>query len=1028
MRIHRPVIVSLVGALVASVLTGIVAAPPAAAVNQISKMSGFNARAWTVTQPDANGIRYIGGDFTSFQAWQTGKAARVSASTGEVDPTFPSFGSQTNAVVADGLGGFILASGSSIKRILADGSTDSTFAPTVNGAVNSMAMHGSTVIIAGNFTTVNGQGRARAAAINLDGTLQSWNPSVSHNVLRVRVFGNTAYIVGQFNQIGTLSRAKVGAVRLDARSNSTGTCVDNYDEADCVTVLAPTVGGWGVKDIAVSGSTVYVAGAISVTPAGGSTISNFAAMSTSTAADNAGVSTWDPAPNSEVITLAIAGGTLYAGGYFDEIAGVGRGMGAAFDISTTPLSPTITAWNPQAVRGGNYNNAADISDIEIVGTTAYLGGSFWSLGTAARNRIGAVDLSTGAATSWDPHVCDWGNGVSSHVYDIAVSGSEAVFGGDFDCVGGLQRKHAAAVGPDGIITSWAPAVSGSVTAFSSDGSTVYMVGQFSQVIGSGSTPVNGNDRRWAAAVTTSGALTTWKPEPNGDRPVDVLVNGSSVYLAGFFGTVDGTSRTGLAKVDATTGTIDAGFDADLNGAAEHLALSGGRLYAAGRFSTSHGSARPIFVAVDAATGALDAWNVGTPLVTNPTTPSENHGRGLYGTAIAVMGDLVYLGGSFLSIQPDGQQTAVVQRYAAAVDKTTGALDLTWRPATVRGHNGNGDAYVITPTATAIYIGGQHFTVTENGQTRSNLVAVDSATGALITSFSADTGEVRGLSASNAAVFVAGSFGSIGSASRQNTGAVSRGGAVLDPWPMNPATSRPVAITTSNQGGGQSPAAGAVTSSPPGIACETGSDSCAYGFETGQTVTLTAVPEAGATFDQWDGDCTGSSPTCIVTITTTTNVTARFSTGGAGGSSGSPSGQQGSTTTAGGTTTTAQGAGSGSHTHAVPAVAPSEDGATAARATMHLHKGKRVVAGPVDRVRVRIQTSGLPAGTVLRPMVRPSGKTPFKPGRARVVVKPDGSATWSRRVPKGKAVAVYFTTTTADGSPASSTRVRWLPRR
>ena len=57
--------------------------------------------------------------------------------------------------------------------------------------------------------------------------------------------------------------------------------------------------------------------------------------------------------------------------------------------------------------------------------------------------------------------------------------------------------------------------------------------------------------------------------------------------------------------------------------------------------------------------------------------------------------------------------------------------------------------------------------------------------------------------------------------------------------------------------------GTVTSSPPGIDCRSGN--CSALFLAGTNVTLTAIPDPGWVFEQWAGDCTGTSPTCVVTM-------------------------------------------------------------------------------------------------------------------------------------------------------------------
>ncbi|MEY2957539.1 MAG: hypothetical protein RLZZ01_107, partial [Actinomycetota bacterium] len=66
--------------------------------------------------------------------------------------------------------------------------------------------------------------------------------------------------------------------------------------------------------------------------------------------------------------------------------------------------------------------------------------------------------------------------------------------------------------------------------------------------------------------------------------------------------------------------------------------------------------------------------------------------------------------------------------------------------------------------------------------------------------------------------------------------------------------------------------GSVVSSPSGVSCPA---DCSGSFADGSSVTLTATPEAGSTFTGWGGSCSGSSPTCAVSMTQVRNVTATF---------------------------------------------------------------------------------------------------------------------------------------------------------
>ena len=66
--------------------------------------------------------------------------------------------------------------------------------------------------------------------------------------------------------------------------------------------------------------------------------------------------------------------------------------------------------------------------------------------------------------------------------------------------------------------------------------------------------------------------------------------------------------------------------------------------------------------------------------------------------------------------------------------------------------------------------------------------------------------------------------------------------------------------------------GMVTSAPAGITC--GSD-CTESYPSGTVVTLTATADASANFAGWGGACTGTAPTCAVTLDQARSVTATF---------------------------------------------------------------------------------------------------------------------------------------------------------
>jgi hypothetical protein len=69
-----------------------------------------------------------------------------------------------------------------------------------------------------------------------------------------------------------------------------------------------------------------------------------------------------------------------------------------------------------------------------------------------------------------------------------------------------------------------------------------------------------------------------------------------------------------------------------------------------------------------------------------------------------------------------------------------------------------------------------------------------------------------------------------------------------------------------------PVSGTVTSSTGGISCGT---ACSASFPSGTVVTLTATPASGLVFSGWTGACTGTTPTCVVTMSSAQTVGAGF---------------------------------------------------------------------------------------------------------------------------------------------------------
>lgn len=828
----------------------------------VTQDANFNGRVRAMTGPDANGIRYIGGEFSSYRAWRTGQGALFDATTGAIDTSIGKIAGQnataSETVIPDGSGGwwvggtFLNVAGTTVERVVhikSDGTLDSTFTnPTVkiDGRVTAMArasLGGTEVLlIAGAFTKVNDVTRTKLAALDATtGALLNWAPTANDVAESIVVDGDIAYIGGAFTTISTVTRNRAAAFKLSSACITADWSLNApaTDSSKCLQDWHPNLNNT-VYAVTVSPTRVYLGGTF--TTVGTSSIRGLAAVLKTPAGNSYTDASFDAELNGDVNALIQNGSTIYAGGTFTWAAGEPRRGAAALDVTATGR-PGLLPWDPQL-------NNASVTALATAGTRVYLGGSFTAAGVAPRNRLVAVDGTTGAAADWSAGVCDTLYGDPSSVTSIAATAAGVFVTGGFTCAGGETAMHVAATGPDGVLLDAPVWTNTPVTAMSLSGSTLYLAGAF--------TEVNGVSRTGEAAVTTDGTVTTWDPTVN-QSPTALVATPTRIYLGGGFDTVGGVARRGVAAVTTTTGTLDASFDAGLDsaGSVNEMTILGNRLYLAGTFTSVRGVPRMRLAAVDPASGIAVAGFRADLDNTANTVVVDTH---------AAQPRLI-VSGTFTKVGTAPNDTARAR--VAAVDAGTGAVDATWAPTVT------GTVYAIAATAGAVYIAGnKNMNV---GGVTSVLSAVNATTGALVPNWRlSDVGgdDIRTIGdVSDTAVYVGLNPGTLQHGNGTATAISVVTAKPLGSWPMAPADVKGLLVVTS--GGG----AGTVSSSPAGIVC---GNACGWAYAPGTAVTLTASAANGSEFRGWTGACAnaGTSATCQVTLAATASATARFAVTGA----------------------------------------------------------------------------------------------------------------------------------------------------
>jgi len=621
------------------------------ALRPFPKVAGF---VHTIV-PDGAGGWYLGGEFSGVGGKPRSCLAHV-LSDGSVSDWNPSVtGSPgyidppgVNAIAVNGnrvfVGGGFREIGGLPRGNLGcvDATTgavlDWTADTPVEARVYAMAVHDTTLFVGGSFTDIGGQPRASLAAFNAaPGALAAWQADVYGGVNALLVRDDTLYVGGNFLGVAGVERHMLVAIDI-------GTAGLLPFDAQASGVHMAYLPDPEVRALALAGDTLYVAG--DFTQIGGQARPSLAALNATTGdalawtPDSVGPQ-YEGFPPRLCTALAARESTVYVGGFFETLDGVSHPFTAALSRATGKASD----WNPK------LNDAA--SALAVAGDTVWVGGYFVSVGEW-RHRAGlaAIDLTTGTLKPWNPNpdgsivtavvvsgnrvfvsgdftkiggepmprsyfaaldtlngeALAWNPGANSAASVLLLAGDTLYAGGYFTRVGGQARNYLTAIdATTGEVTGWNPNASWPVRALVRSGSIIFVGGQFGLISNMG--------RRGIAAVdATTGDLLPWRSDTDDGVVEAIAIKGNTMYVGGKFGEIGGQPRRSLAALDVTTGEATSWYPQPTAWGSpteiKALALADSTLYIGGVFGTMGGQPRICLASVDTSSSFATDWDPG----------------------------------------------------------------------------------------------------------------------------------------------------------------------------------------------------------------------------------------------------------------------------------------------------------------------------------------------------------------------------------------------------------------------------------
>jgi len=635
---------------------------------------GFNGNVRTLLQT-ATTI-YAGGDFTKYRGAAANHIAKIDSITCSLDAAFSAVGTDQAvsgiALMGNALfvvGEFSAYGGAPAQHLAKIDATSGVLDTVFTQPTGVSAMEGPAVAVSSNAVYVAGfftayRGQSAPFLIKLD--------------------PNTGAIDPTFNSSSGGLDGKVTAIVFDGQSlyaagdflSYRGTSAPYLLKIDAISGALDTAftQSTGIDNVpsalAVSASSLYVGGLFSNYR--GTPVSGLIKLDKASGALDASFAA-AAHPNDLVTSLLVSGTALYVGGDFNIYGTSPAQYLARVDAKTGALDTNFT----QSTGFDPYNIIAlhHVDALSLLGSSLLVGGSFTAYRGTLANHVAKIDMVTGLADA----VFNAGSGANLPVYTLLVAGDSVFIGGGFNTYRDQPYEMLVKVDKtSGVLDSLfnrSPGFSGPVESLALSGTTLY-AGGF--IVVYGSTPIS----YLAKLDSISGNLdTAFMPQWGFGNPIlSIQISGTSIFAGG-------ESFPSLAKLDAATGQSDpayAGINTD--DYVRSVLTSGSSVFFAGIFQHYNGTPVNALVKVDAASGAID---------TTFTQATGIAGGQMAVNALAASQNSLYAGGGFQTYR--NAPAASI----AKIDVLSGLLDTTFSQAS----GPDGPIYAISPLSSTIWIAG-----------------------------------------------------------------------------------------------------------------------------------------------------------------------------------------------------------------------------------------------------------------------------------------------------------------------------------